>query len=104
MKLAARLRVSVLDPGELSDIVRRHADHKGLRLHPMPWGYCAWWKEASKAAKCVEDRERKSGDSRPQTRKTAEVCGNGCANFVLHYVFRPLWAGAVKRHSAVRQR
>lgn len=104
LKLAARLRVSVVGPDELVDAIRRHIDHRQLSLHPMPWGYCAWSKQAILVAKCATEQERKSGRARPQGRKKAEVCGGACGNFLFHSVFRPFWAGALERHSAVARR
>lgn len=103
-KLAARMRVRVADPVMLSEAIRDHVEHKGLLLHPMPWGYCAWWREAAKAAKCVPKSEQPNVRTRPANRKLPEVCGDGCANFATHEVFAAFWRESEQRHMATLAR
>jgi hypothetical protein len=102
-RLLARLRVTVAAPEAIGQAVRKFQKQKGLKLFPMPWGYCVWWFKAGLAAKCIPPEQRAIGIARPATRKQDAMCA-GCANCGITWIFEGYWDRAHGRHDALSKR
>lgn len=101
VKFAERLRVRALPVDEMSEWVSERNNRNDVETFPMPHGYCVWSKLAGQHAGCLKSSERRPGIARPQTRKRACVCGNGCRNFFTTEAFAGFWEHARERHERI---
>ena len=102
-RIAARIKISAVDPDQLGDVISEVIEQKEVLLYPQPWGYCAWWRNAAAYAQCLPKEQRNGIRSRPDNQKHAEICA-GCINCLLTEAFAPFWIEARARHYATLSR
>ncbi|CAN7258030.1 hypothetical protein LJR231_001113 [Phyllobacterium sp. LjRoot231] len=103
LRLLSKIRVSVVPKEQIFSRIEKLVDLRELRLFPLPWGYCAWWRKSAASAKCITSESRRASSQRPDERKHAVVCGDGCINFLLteNPLFFAFWRHARERHQRI---
>lgn len=95
------LKITVVSEDDMANLIKRRVENKKLLLNPMPHGYCLWSKKAGRSAKCIAKSERRIDIVRPNRRKKACICGDGCPQFFRTPAFEPFWAHSKDRHQRI---